>query len=546
MRAQAAAVVDRLIRHRAQVLICLAAVLVYLANFGSLGLLADDWCNLPRLRDLVLSGWPGIREIVTNDWMAGAPRVQFLSFLLQGLLAPVFGLHAAPYLVLILGAHLLASILVRRIVLKVVESEDTALAAAILFLVFPSSAPSLLFIKNWFLILPVHVFVLWTYLFLFPRKRPGSDIALLTGTALVGQFMGEGALPMFYAAFLWFGAAAMRSGPPEERRRGLLRAGIPLAACAVTLLVYVTLCVAGPEAGGLARTPGAVLRYAAGLFGVLFESTRFDSRFFGGLSVPVSWRTVAAGTIMAEGLLALFPRPGGPGREGRDASLRTLLFLALCFFASLLPYLYGAAIGYRDAAMPRYVSGAGLILAVALPIAVHAAARRLPERTPGARRWTFMLIAAYFICLSAYNVGDVWRAQRDVDERVWSAIESKYDDRVGHVITDGIAEVLLPMTRSNAVSFFYGGDYGIKCRLHALHGRQPRMARPGFTQEVEDSVLLTDYENREAWRAKKAEILAVTFRYAPSPAAGRSPLKVYRDFEKYKEFLHSQTCRPPP
>lgn len=99
----------------------------------------------------------------------------------------------------------------------------------------------------------------------------------------------------------------------------------------------------------------------------------------------------------------------------------------------------------------------------------------------------------------------------------------------------------LPLSRTNAVSFFYGGDWGIKCRLGASYGNPPRMARPGFSGELEDSVALRGYFRPEIWRAKKYEILSVVFRYRNGVSGfPDGPLKVFRDFEDYKAFKSSR------
>jgi len=424
--------------------------LVYLLNSGSLRLVWMDWCNLNEFRNM--SGWPGFLRLLTNEWQA-SPRVQFLSWMTQALTEKWFGYWAAPYFAISLGAHFLSALLVHRMMRQIVSSADTARAAAVLYLVFPTSAGALFVINNAFFVLSFSAAVMLAYLLMFPRKRAWADHAALTAAALACQFLGEQTLPLLYLILAWFGLREVKN---DGWRRGLLRAGIPLAACALSLAAYYPFAVKPYSHSYPLRWSFSVAYdFAKNFFVSHLQAMNFSSWMYGNLSVPPSPETVFLAPLLVLVLwFVFFGRPQEPDAAPEEDLRLPTLFLATGLASTAVPVLYTALTGYRTAVETRYMYCSGLILAVMLPLFVESAGRQWSGKTyPMARKCIFLLAASYFAVLTIYDLRDIWGAQKRLDERVWAQVDAGFNPQVKFVATDGLQwATLLPLTRSNAVS----------------------------------------------------------------------------------------------
>lgn len=519
--------------------------LVFLMNLDVLRVLTDDWCNIPVFQSLTASGWSGIKQILTNEWM-GSPRVQFLSWLIQASFAHRFGFFMPPYFLFFLTVHFFSSLLVFRIIREVMGEEDVALAAALLYLVFPSSAGVLFYVKNWFLLLPVSLFLVFIYVYLFPLKRRWADLIVLSLVSLAGQFAGEGTIPLFYLAFLWMGIHSIRKRQTKPWAGDMLRAAVPFSLCSISLAWYVSSFVRGyvasqPVVSASVGGFQSISQFLGDFFILLLQAIYFKSRYYGDFSISASLGTMVSAGVLLAVLLLLFLHKKPPPQPPRVRFEFTILFLTLCLLAGLLPYLYGAWIGYRTAVENRYIVASGLMIAVMIPILIHSVFDRFWRgKFDFHRKSAYLVVTFYFGVLMVYNVREVWGTQKLIDDKLYGALDSNYDPGVKYIITDSYQHFLVPGGWSNAESEFHGGYWGITCRMRRVHGHGATVARAGYTDEDRDHVTLGYIHDR--WRAKKTDILAIAFSYGPHFRGLRDgTVRCFREFEDYAHFWSGGT-----
>jgi len=515
----------------------LAFLLVYAANIHHFRLEALDYVNLTRLREAFSRGAPGLWGIVDNSILA-EPRAYFFSWLVQGLAALAFGFAPAPHFGLVLLTHLSGALLVLRIARGCGADEPATLAAALLYLLFPTATDGVLTLNSWFFVLPSALLVLLVHLLLFPLRNRLLDLACVSGTALIGQFSGEQSVPLFYAAFLWYvlqGGGARDEGPKRRMRRVVL----PCLLCLASWTAYWALFTR-PYASGLAWdwSPRAALLYSWRFLHLLSRTLLAGSRYYGELSVRPGPGSIASSAALLLLLAAAFRlvRPGPD--EGRGRMRPSLpLSLAAGLAASMLPCVLGALGGLRPDPIPRYLYIPGLFLGVSLAV--------LADRLPS-RRLAFVVAAFCAGSLTIYQERDVWGAQARADERIWEAVDPRLDPGVKYMLLDNPASRrFMPLWHSAAPSDFTEGarGYALRSRLRVLRGLDVRPMSSWVRTEGED-VLLKDWKGA-LFRARKSEILAVVFqpgaRLADLPT---SPLAVFRDFDAYRSFKKGSALRP--
>lgn len=510
--------------------------LVYLLNSSSLRIVWMDWCNFNAFRDM--RGWSDFQSLLSNAWQT-SPRVQFLSWMLQVLTLKSFGYWAAPHFALSLGAHFFSAVLVGRMTRAATASADAGRAAAALFLVFPTSAGALFVINNAFFVLSFSAAVLTAYLLMFPLKRTWADLAAVTGAALASQFLGEQTLPLLYLTLACFGLRELKI---SGWRRSLLRAGIPMAACAVTLVIYYFYAVK-PYAQGYPFNPSfSVAREFAGKFlAAHLEALNFASWMYGALSLPPSTDTLFIALPLIAALWLLYFRAGPEPAEAPAEDVRhVVLFLAAGLASTFLPVVYSALTGYRTAIETRYLYCSGLIIAAMLPILFNLLSRHWSEtaRTQ-AGRWFFLAASSYLGVLMIYDLRDVWGAQKELDMRIWTQVDANFSPQVKFVATDGLQyATLMPLTRSNAISDFHE-EFGVRCRIKTVHGtdivplRRPIGESGGFA-------IAAPYRGAPQ-PVKKSELFSILLRYEKSyRGLLRGKLVVFPAYDDYARYRKNE------
>jgi len=510
--------------------------LVYLINSSSLRIVWMDWCNFNDFE--TMHGWAGFMRLLSNEWMA-SPRVQFLSWMFQAVTVRLFGYWAAPHFALILGAHFASALLVGRMTRQAAGSADAGRAAAVLYLVFPTSAGALFVINNAFFVLSFSAAVLTAYLLTFPLKRTAADLAAVTGAALSCQFLGEQTLPLLYLTLGWFGLREARNG---GWRRGFLRAGVPLAACAATLLAYYPLAVKPYSQGYPLQWSSAVAtNFTKSFFLYHLQALDFSSWMYGKLSLPPSSDTLflALPLVFVLWLLLSRTEPEPAAAPAKDLSLAAL-FLAAGLASTVIPVLYSALSGYRTAIETRYLYCSGLIIAVMLPFLFELSCRRWNGRIRAqARKWLFLAASSYLGVLMVYDLRDVWGAQKDLDRRIWTQVDANFNPQVKFVATDGLqAATLMPLTRSNAVSDFHE-EFGVRCRIKQIHGTDVTVLRRPIGENA-GLVIAAPYR-AAPMTVKKPELLSIVLRYEKSYLdLLRAKLVVFPVFEEYARYRNSE------
>lgn len=517
-------------------------LLVYLASLGSLRFVLDDWCQIPRLADLMRGEAPGWRGIADNRWL-GVPRIFFLTWLLQGSWARIWGLGSSvPYFLAGFGAHLLSCLMLDRILRRAGMSDRGAALAALACLVTPTSSGALFWINCWQFILPVAAFMILADLYASPLRDRRADAAALIAAAVCSQFLGEQILPVLYAGFAWALLNAWRRRGPAERRREVLRVSAPAAASAVSLAVYYVRCVAPMRRGSAAWSWAGAwdgLREAAAVHAGVFSPF---SAFYGKGSVapsPATWALVAV-VAAALGWRWLNEEAADPGRP-REAPLPPFLAAAAAVFVlAQLPVAAAVAAGARSMEY-RYTYLPGLALTAGLILAIRAVAGAGRARAAALMQ---TVLVVYLAGLTIYDLRDIWGGQKRLDERIWSQIESGYRPGQKFIMTDSQTMAPLMPERSNAISDFKD-DFAISCRLHAT-GRLPPGAGLVATRRYQanydngDWLYLATYRG-SVYRATPDKILAAAFRYGPTFAdmlAG--DVRVFPDFEAYKRFRREE------
>lgn len=506
-------------------------VLVYLAGLGSLRFVLDDWCQIPRLAGLMGGEAPGWRGIVDNQWV-GNPRIFFLTWLLQGAWARIWGLgSSAPYFLAAFAAHLASCLLLGRLLRRAGLGEGAADAAALACLVTPTSSSVLFWINCWQFVLPVTGCLICVELYTNPLGRRWADLAALTFAAVCTQFLGEQALPVLYAGFAW---ALL-----DSWRRAPARALVPAAAAALSLAYYYLRCVSPlirPENAGWSWSAvGAGLRESAAIHAGAFSPF---SAYFGKGSVAPSlatWSLVAAvAAALAWRRLREEPRDGGRRPE---APLLPFLFgAAAVFVLCQLPAFAGIAKGLRSFEY-RYTYASGLALAAALIFAVRAAAGAGRARAAAAVE---AVLIAYLAGLTIYDLRDIWGGQKRLDERIWAEIDARYRPGLAFVMTDSQTMASLMPARSGAISDFKD-DFAIACRLRAVGKAAPdeslHVTRRYQSKYDYGAWMYLPAYRENVFRAAPDRVLPVVFRYGPSFSdmlAG--DVRVFSDFEAYKRF----------
>lgn len=510
--------------------------LVYLLNSSSLRIVWMDWCNFNDFGNM--HGWPGFLRLLSNEWMT-SPRVQFLSWLLQALTLKLFGYWAAPHFALTLGAHFVSAVLVGRMTRRATASADAGRAAAVLYLVFPTSAGALFVINNAFFVLSFSAAVLTAYLLMFPLKRTEADLAAVTGAALSCQFLGEQTIPLLYLTLAWFGLREARIG---GWRRGFLRAGVPLAACAVALLAYYPLAVKPYSSGYPLHWSSAVAsKFTTEFFLFHLQALNFASWMYGKLSLPPSSDTlfIALPLVFVLWLLLSKTEPEPAAVPAKDLGLAAL-FLAAGLASTVLPVLYSALSGYRTAIETRYIYCSGLIISVMLPFLFEFASRRWSEQVRSqARKWLFVAASSYLGVLMVYDLRDIWGAQKELDRRIWTQVDANFNPQVKFVATDGLqAATLMPLTRSNAISDFHE-EFGVRCRIKKVHGADITALRRSVG-ESGGFVIAAPYRSGPV-AVRKPELLSIVLRYDKSYLGLlQSKLIVFPNFDDYASYRKSE------
>lgn len=491
-----------------------------------------DWCNFNNFQHL--QSWAGFRALFTNAWQM-SPRVQFLSWMLQAVTLKFFGYRAAPHFVVSLGAHVVSSVLVGRMTRKATGSPDAGRAAAVLCLVFPTSAGALFIINNAFFVLSFFSAVLTAYLLMFPLRRIWTDVAAVTCAALFSQFLGEQTIPLLYLILAGFG---IREARTNGWRRSLLRAGIPFAACAAALLVYYFIGVK-PYTNNypLHWSSGIAIAFTKKFILSHVEALNFTSWMYGGLSLPPSADTVFIALPLIVVLwLLLVKTETAPNAAPAENVLVANLFLAAGLAATAIPVVYSALTGYRTAVETRYLYCSGLVTAAMIPFLVELATRRLSEKIRSqAGRWLFVALASYLGVLMVYDLRDVWGGQKLLDERIWAQVDANFNPQVKFVATDGMQyATLLPVTRSNAVSDFHE-DFGVRCRIKAVHHADITPLRRPIADSG-DFAMAAPYRGNPQ-PVRKSELLSILFRYEKrySDVLG-GKLIVFSKFDDYAKY----------
>lgn len=509
--------------------------LVYLLNASSLRLVWMDWCNLNDFRGL--HSWPGFRSLLTNQWMA-SPRVQFLSWMLQAVTQKFFGYWAAPYFALSLGAHFVSSVLAGRMTRQATGCADSGRAAAVLYLVFPTSAGALFVINNAFFVMSFSAAVLTAYLLMFPLKRAWADLTAVTGAALSSQFLGEQTIPLLYLTLACFVLREFRIG---GWRRSLLRGGVPLAACAATLLVYYFFGVKPYHGYPLQWSSAVAGAFAEKFIAAHLEALNFASWMYGSLSLPPSSDTlfIAPPLVLALWLI-IFKTEAEPKASPAEDSRLAALFLAAGLASTFVPVLYSALTGYRTTVETRYLYCSGLLVAVLLPFLFNLAVRRWDEETGSrARRWVFVAASSYLGVLMVYDLRDIWGAQKQLDRRIWTQVDAEFNPQVKYVVTDGLQyATLMPLTRSNAVSDFHE-EFGVRCRIKTVHQADITALRRPIGEKGDFAIAAT-YRG-EPRPVRKSELLSILFRYDNRYLGLLSgKLIVFPKFEDYAKYRNSE------
>jgi hypothetical protein len=510
--------------------------LVYLLNSSSLRIVWMDWCNFNVFRDM--HGWSGFSSLLTNAWQA-SPRVQFLSWMLQAITQKFFGDWAAPHFALSLGAHFVSAVLVGKMTRRATASADAGRAAAVLYLVFPTSAGALFVINNAFFVLSFSAVVLTAYFLMFPPKRAWVDLIAVTGAALTCQFLGEQTLPLLYLTLACFGLRELRG---SGWRRSLLRAGIPLAACAATLVVYYFHAVKPYAQNYPFHLSFSVAREFAEKFLLAhLDALNFSSWMYGALSLPPSPDTVFIAIPLIFTIWLFYFRTAEEPVEipAEDARL-AVLFLAAGLASTFLPVLYSAITGYRTAVETRYLYCSGLIIAVMLPILFNLASRRLSEKPRSQTgKWLFLAASSYLGVLMIYDLRDIWGAQKELDQRIWTQVDANFSSQVKYVATDGLQfATLMPLTRSNAISDFHE-EFGVRCRIKTVHGVDVSPLRRPIGENGE-------FATAAPYRSvpqpvKKSELLSILFRYEKTYRdLLRGKLVVFPNYDDYARYRKSE------
>ena len=510
--------------------------LVYLLNSSSLRIVWMDWCNFNEFRNM--HAWPDFRRLLTNEWN-NSPRVQFLSWMLQALMQKCFGDWAAPYFALSLGAHFVSSVLVGRMTRLATANAEAGRAAAVLCLVFPTSAGALFIINNAFFVLSFSAAVLTAYLLMFPLKRAWTDLAAVTGAALSCQFLGEQTIPLLYLTLACFG---IREARVAGWRRGLMRAGVPLAACAATLLVYYVLAVK-PYAGNFPFhwSFSVAAEFAEKFLLLHAEALNFASWMYGNLSLPPSPDTFFIALPLAFVLWLTFSGTASEPDAVPAIDLRlAVLFLAAGLASTLLPVLCSALTGYRTAVETRYIYCSGLIASVMLPFLFELLSRPWSGKVrTQARKWFFLVASFYLGVLTVYDLRDIWGAQKELDRRIWTQVDANFNPQVKFVATDGLQmSFLMPITRSNAVSDFHE-EFGVRCRIKAVLGADITAVRRPIGENG-DFAIVTPYRS-VSQPVRKPELLTIVFRYGKSYLdLLRGKLIVFANFDDYVRYRKSE------
>lgn len=512
--------------------------LVYLVNSSSLRIVWMDWCNFNTFRNM--QGSRGFLSLLSNEWQA-SPRVQFLSWMLQAFTQKIFGDWAAPHFALLLGAHFVSAVLVGRMTRQATSSAEAGRAAAVLYLVFPTSAGALFVINNAFFVLSFSAAVLTAYLLMFPLKRTWADLAAVTAAALACQFLGEQTLPLLYLTLACFG---LRETRISGLRRGLLRVGIPLTVCAATLLVYYFYAVKPYALIYPFRWSSSVAGDFAGKFvAAHLDALNFASWMYGKLSLRPSSDTIFIAMPLFFALwLLFFKTDAEPHPTPADNLGVPILFLTAGLAATFLPVLYSALTGYRTAVETRYLYCSGLILAVMIPCLYAFGVRRWSKTLRHqAGKWLVVLAASYLGALTIYDLRDIWGAQKELDQRIWAQVDANFDSRAKYVATDGMQyATLLPLTRSNAISDFHE-EFGVRCRIKTIHNTDVVIVRRPIGDK-DDFTFAAPYRSAPQ-PVRRVDLFSIVFRYSQ---------KSYRDllsgkiivFSKYEDYARYRNSEP--
>lgn len=511
-------------------LLAAAGLVVWLPILPHARIVRDDWGNLYTLGQLFREGaLSAFWSVLSNAWVK-APRVFWTSWEVQGALVPVFGFVDLPYYLLAFLAHGATAWLLYRALRELTGDELCAALAAGLGLLQPAATTGVLFLNNWFFVLPCLFLAAALRRLARPERGPG-DLAALCALAVLGQFAGEMTLPAFYALFA---LALVRTCWLEKRppsHPSARRAWLPLLACAIALLVYLPLFVR-PYAQGLTPSPSlaSVLVYLQKLSRLILVSQVPISRFYGQLSIPPSAGTIAASLALAAAAAAFakraVPTEPDPARLRLAAAL-----LAALGAACLVPLLYGAATGYRPIPETRYLYPLGALLA---PAAGLLAASLLPSRA----RVPALAAALWLLgTFTLYQGRDVWGAQKAFDERLWRAIESALDAEVKNIVVDGQEhEHLTPPFHSDAVSDFHA-PYGISMRLLAKKGVDLRVGCGLLDSAKRGVAEIKACYGAGSWSAPESSVLAISLRHGPrfSDFARAEP-RLFRRLEDYRRW----------
>ncbi|MEQ1917979.1 MAG: hypothetical protein ABL955_02180 [Elusimicrobiota bacterium] len=514
-------------------------ILVYLASLDSLRFVLDDWCQIPKLAGLLRGEAPGWLGIVDNGWLGGKPRIFFLTWLLQGVWARIWGLNASiPYFLLGFVAHLSSCLLLGRLLRRAGLGEKAATFTALACFVAPTSSNALFWINCWQFVLPVTGFMILAELYFCPFRNRWADLAALSVAAVCTQFLGEQILPVLYAGFGWALLTAWR----QRDRRALFRVAIPAAAAALSLGIYYQRCVAP-----YLQRDGAVWNWSAAWDGIRALASVHAGAFTpfsgfygkGGVAPSLSaWALIAAVALTVS--WTRLRRGSLDERSGGVSFLSFIAAAAAVFVLCQLPTIAGIAKGLRSMEY-RYTYLSGLALTAILTLALRGMAERwhAPGRVQVVATFEVIFVV-YLAGLTIYDLRDIWGGQKRLDDRIWAQIESQYRPEKLFIMTDSLTIAPLMPARSNAISDFQD-DFAISCRLRATGKLAPAAnlyvtRRYHVKYERGGWMYLPAYRDI-AFRATPDRILAVVFRYGPSFADmldGKA--LVFPDFDAYKRY----------
>lgn len=487
----------------------------------NLGFVRDDWNHYVNMRDLHVreNWWDALALLITNEWFgAHELRIFFGSFVVHYLISPMGEWTSATAYFILLSMHVGAALVVGWTLWRVLRSQPLAMTAMVVLTYWPTMSQPAIWANNLFFVQPWFLFSLTLASVVLLWRKPIVSAVAASLLGLVTVFSGEAIIPLMLGAF---GVLPILTLMITRNPRRSLASALPLVVLIVGLGVYLMCVVTWPSQSALdiSRLQSS-WDYLLGAKEQFLSLTDPWSARYGGGSVDASGSTLLlVVALVATSVVALFySRTPRPPRFPRRR-VATFLLLGGGLLLSITPWLLGVVTGSRPGPDLRYlyIPSAMLILLVILAVDSLNASSRSALRALGMVGVVGLIATS--ISVTTFNVRDVWGNQREVDARIWNAIDHYLGPQTRAIVTYHPEHpYLMAPYHSNAVSDFQA-DWGVAGRIGWKHPEWTRVAVFRDAAVVDGEVVgLHYYDTGTTCLGKPSvagEVIYITYDYGP-------------------------------